>query len=113
MTRNVPLDELLRFRVMQVSKPVERIALAARRVQFEDSRQRLKHYILHRLILSALGSRSISAMPVVAKRVPPHVGGRIERLNRKQLLIEVEHRTHALLADGEREFFNPNDARDR
>ena len=72
--------------MMKVAKAVKSGPLANPRVKGENLNQCVKENVLQFQIFPAIFPLSISAVPCVAQRVPPHVDRRIEGLVDKKAL---------------------------
>src|ERR1700733_15400442 len=83
--------------MMKMSQTVQGRGLTGVRVDPEDLGECLKIRILQLQILAAPFANPISAMPVVAQGIPPHVDGRVERVLREEPpKNSVIERMHAL-----------------
>jgi hypothetical protein len=98
---------------MKMSQTVQGRGLTGVRVDPEDLGECLKIRILQLQILAAPFANPISAMPVVAQGIPPHVDGRVERVLREEPPKKFGHRANARFANRKQQLIIVDDLGDR
>ena len=92
-----------------MTKSVECSRLASLRVQRKNFGQCLEHGVLQLQIFAASLSLLVFGVPVIAKRVPPHVDRSIEGFSREKTFEQIEHASNTRHLFVERQIAIQND----